>query len=245
MKYERLQKIISQSGVTSRRKAEILILQGRVKVNGEVINKLGTKACFSDNITVDNIPITFENKVYYLFYKPRYVISTTKDEKNRKSVLDFFNDVSERIYPVGRLDYDASGILILTNDGIFSNLLMHPKYKINKKYIVKVKGQPQYSDLKKLHKPMFIKHKKVMPAKVHIISINKTQNTSILSIIIHQGINHQIKLMLANLGFPVIKIKREGYAFLTLKGLQPGHYRILNSFERQRLINLANKSEFK
>ena len=136
---ERIQKIIAQSGYCSRRKAEELIVQGAVSVNGVVVKELGTKVSSSDVITVNGTTIEKEEYVYYLLYKPEGYVSTTDDEKNRKTVVDLVpND--KRIYPVGRLDYDTSGVLLLTNDGVFTNLMTSPKHKVEKEYVVKMKG---------------------------------------------------------------------------------------------------------
>ena len=137
---ERLQKVMANAGVASRRASEKMILDGRVRVNGKVIKELGQKVDGNDVIEVDGHLIEREEKVYYLFYKPRGVISAAKDDKGRKVVTDYFTDYSERVYPVGRLDYDTSGLLLLTNDGELANRLMHPRYKVNKTYVAKVKG---------------------------------------------------------------------------------------------------------
>lgn len=137
---ERLQKVIAHAGIASRRKAETYILDGRVKVNGQIVKELGTQVSAKDRVEVDNVPIYQEEPVYYLFYKPRGVISAVSDDKNRKVVVDYLSDVSERIYPVGRLDYDTSGLLLLTNDGNFSQTLTHPKHEVDKVYVAKVKG---------------------------------------------------------------------------------------------------------
>lgn len=139
---ERLQKVIAQSGVTSRRKAEQLIIDGKVKVNGKTITELGTKVTQGDQIEIDGVPLEKEEPVYYMLYKPRGVISSVKDDKGRKVVTEILGDIQERVFPVGRLDYDTSGLLLLTNDGEFANLLMHPKYQIEKVYVTKVKGLP-------------------------------------------------------------------------------------------------------
>ena len=136
---ERLQKLIAESGYCSRRKAEELIKEGKVIVNGEVVKELGTKASFNDEILVEGNLIEYEEKEYYLFYKPRGVVCTTKDDKGRKTVLDYFDDLDKRIYPVGRLDYDTTGLLLLTNDGEFANLLMHPKTRWNNTMLQKLK----------------------------------------------------------------------------------------------------------
>ncbi len=137
---ERLQKVIAHAGVASRRKAETLIATGHVKVNGKVVTELGTKVNVSDEVKVDEVPISKEPPVYYLLYKPRGVITAVSDDKHRKTVVDILKEVPERIYPVGRLDYDTSGLLLLTNDGDLDNKLTHPKYEVEKTYVAKVKG---------------------------------------------------------------------------------------------------------
>src|SRR6476646_10033951 len=137
---ERLQKVIAYAGVASRRKAEQLITEGKVKVNGKIVRELGTKVSNSDTIEVEGVKLEKENKVYFLLYKPRGTISAVTDDKGRKTVTDLFPFVEQRIFPVGRLDYDTTGLLILTNDGEFSYLMTHTKFKIDKTYIAKVKG---------------------------------------------------------------------------------------------------------
>ncbi|RIN67801.1 pseudouridine synthase, partial [Staphylococcus simulans] len=132
---ERLQKRIANSGYTSRRKAETLITEGKVKVNGETVTELGTKVKPSDNVEVEGVKLEQEDKLYILFYKPAQVITSVSDDRGRTVVTDYFEDLETRIYPVGRLDYDTSGLLILTNDGEFTNLMTHPRYKIKKKYV--------------------------------------------------------------------------------------------------------------
>src|SRR5699024_11024801 len=139
---ERLQKIIAQSGITSRRKAEQYIVDGRVKVNQKIVTELGTKVTEKNEVAVDDVTINREQRVYYILYKLCGIISEVTDDKNRKSVVDLMEDVTERVFPIGRLDYNSSGILLLTNDGDFANLLMHPRYEIKKEYVVKVKGIP-------------------------------------------------------------------------------------------------------
>ena len=145
---ERLQKVMAQAGVASRRASEKMILDGKVKVNGKVVTQLGTKVTGNDAVEVNGKLIEqAETKEYFLFYKPRGVISAAKDDKGRKVVTDYFSDIPVRLYPVGRLDYDTSGLLIMTNDGKLANMLMHPRYKIEKTYVAKVKGIPTNDDL--------------------------------------------------------------------------------------------------
>ncbi|OTO77503.1 MULTISPECIES: pseudouridine synthase [unclassified Enterococcus] len=234
---ERLQKIIAHAGIASRRKAEEYITSGRVKVNGDTVKELGTKVGKKEIVEVDGVPIYQEEPVYYLFYKPRGVISAVSDDKNRKVVTDYFAAVPERIYPVGRLDYDTSGILLLTNDGDFSQRLAHPKHQIDKVYVAKVKGYAEKRSLLPLTKGIRIEGKKTAPARFEILSTDKKAETSIVELTIHEGRNHQVKNMLAAVGLPVQKLKRERYGDLTLQGLRPGEYRRLNTKEINTLLN--------
>ncbi len=235
---ERLQKVIANSGFTSRRKAEELIVANRVKVNDVIINELGYKVSSKDKITVDDIALATENKVYYLLNKPRGVISTTSDDKNRKTVVDLIN-TNARIYPIGRLDYDTTGAIILTNDGEFANLMMHPSNDIDKVYVVKIEGMFNPYDLKQMKNGLMIENYKTSPCRVKIKKYDKITNTSIVEVTIHEGKNHQIKKMFATLGYEVLKLKREKIAFLTLNGLNSGDYRPLSIKEVKQLYNLA------
>ncbi|MBM7688692.1 pseudouridine synthase [Enterococcus ureilyticus] len=234
---ERLQKVIAHAGIASRRKAEEYIANGRVKVNGKIVRELGTQVGKSDKVEVDDVPIYKEEYGYYLFYKPKGVISAVSDDKGRKVVTDFFSHIKERIYPVGRLDYDTSGLLLLTNDGEFSQKLTHPSHEIDKVYVAKVKGLAKKHDLLPLTKGMKIEGYKTAPAAFEIISVDLKTNTSIVELTIHEGRNHQVKKMLQAVGYPVQKLKREKYGDLTLKGLRPGEYRNLNKKEISVLLN--------
>ncbi|WP_429949859.1 pseudouridine synthase [Enterococcus sp. AZ101] len=234
---ERLQKVIAHAGIASRRKAEEYIVNGRVKVNGKIVRELGTQVGKSDKVEVDDVPIYKEEYGYYLFYKPKGVISAVSDDKGRKVVTDFFSHIKERIYPVGRLDYDTSGLLLLTNDGEFSQKLTHPSHEIDKVYVAKVKGLAKKHDLLPLTKGMKIEGYKTAPAAFEIISVDLKTNTSIVELTIHEGRNHQVKKMLQAVGYPVQKLKREKYGDLTLKGLRPGEYRNLNKKEISVLLN--------
>lgn len=236
---ERLQKVIAHSGVASRRKAEEFIVDGKVTVNGKVVKTLGTKVGPNDKIEVNGVPLTSEAPVYYILNKPRGVISAVKDDKNRKVVTDYFPLVRERIYPIGRLDYDTSGLLILTNDGEFANLLMHPKNEVEKIYVAKVKGIPFREQLKKLQYGIKLEDGMTAPAHVKVLSVDKKKNTAIIQIGIHEGRNRQVRRMFDAIGHPVIKLKREQYAFLTLKGLATGNARELTPHEVKQLRVLA------
>ena len=227
---ERLQKVIAASGVASRRKAEELILNGKVTVNGKKVYELGTKVDTKDEIKIDGNVISREDKEYYLLYKPRGVITSTSDDKARKTVTDLIN-TKKRIYPVGRLDYDTTGVLLLTNDGEFTNIITHPSKKIDKVYVAKVKGIVSYMDIKKLCNGVYIDGVKTSKAKAKIKKYDKEKQTTIVELIIHEGKNHQVKKMFESLGYEVVKLKREKVAFFDLKGLKPGEYRSLTPKE--------------
>jgi len=234
---ERLQKFIANSGYCSRRKAEELINSGKVKVNGTTVIEMGFKVSGNDVISIDGKVLTKENKEYILLYKPKGVVTTTNDEKNRKTVLDLIES-EKRLYPVGRLDYDTTGILLLTNDGDLTNLLIHPKNEIDKVYIAKINGIMDGNQIKSLEKGVLIDGHKTAPCKVKIRKKDKKNNNSIVELTIHEGKNHQVKNMFKAIGFDVIKLKRERLAFLNLTGLKPGEYRHLTTKEVKTLYSL-------
>lgn len=235
MANERLQKVMAEAGVASRRKSETLITSGHVTVNGKKITTLGTKVEDEDRIEVNGIPLQREKLVYLLFYKPRGVISSVSDEKHRKTVMSYFPDVRQRIYPVGRLDYDTSGILLMTNDGKLANQLTHPKYHFEKTYVAKVEGIPTNDQLEKLRHGIRIDRKLTSPAKTKVLSSDLEKKSAIIELTIHEGRNHQVKKMFEKIGHPVTKLKREKYGFLTLDGLQSGEWRALKATEITRL----------
>ena len=238
---ERLQKVIAQTGYCSRRKAEELIQSGKVEVNGKVIKEMGVKVNYDDDITVNGIALNLkEDKVYYILNKPRGIITSTSDEKNRKTVIDLI-DETKRIYPVGRLDYDTTGVLLLTNDGELTNLLIHPRSNIEKLYIAKVNGIPTKEELIRLSKGVVIDGRKTSRAKVKIKKINKKLNTSLLEITIHEGRNHQVKKMIEAIGYEVIRLRRERFAFLDVDSLKPGEYRKLSIKEVKSLYALTQQ----
>lgn len=235
---ERLQKIIANSGYCSRRKAEELIEQGKVTVNGKIITDLGTKANNSDAIIVEGNKIETQNKEYILLYKPRGVVTTTKDEKGRKTVMDLI-ETKNRLYPVGRLDYDTSGLLLLTNDGELTNLLIHPKNEIQKLYIAKIDEAVNPQEIKKLLSGVIIDGQKTKADRVKIKKLDRRKNKTIIEIVIHEGKYHQVKRMFEQIGYHVESLKREKFAFLDLKGLNSGEYRHLTTKEVKILYSLV------
>ena len=240
---ERLQKVIAMKGYCSRRKAEELITKGKVKVNGVLITTMGYKVSVNDFIEVEGNPLDeVEDKVYYLLNKPRGVVTTSSDEKGRKTVIDLI-DTKKRIYPVGRLDYDTTGLIILTNDGDLTNYLIHPKNKIEKVYVAKVKGIITKEVLGCLCRGIEIDGYKTSKAKAKILKIDKKKNSSVVELIICEGKNHQVKKMFEAIGFKVLKLKRESIAFLTLDGVKPGEYRPLSIKEVKKLYGEKNNQD--
>jgi len=237
---ERVQKVISNLGYASRRESEKLIIDGKVLINDKVA-KLGDKVSSKDIIKIDGVVIDKEkanDKVYYLLNKPRGVVSTVKDEKNRKTVIDLIN-TDKRIYPIGRLDYDTTGVLILTNDGELTNLLLHPSKEIEKVYLAKIKGIITGSDIYKLKQGVMIDNIKTSPARVKLKSFSKKTNTSLVEITIHEGRNHQVKKMFQSVGYDCLKLTRLRFAFLDCKDLKSGEYRELNIKEVKKLYSLG------
>ena len=235
---ERLQKAIAQAGVASRRKAEKMISAGQVKVNGHTVTELGTKVDDKDSIEVDGVPIERESLHTYLLYKPRGVISTTSDDKGRKTVTDFFEELPYRLYPIGRLDYDTSGLLLMTNDGELANKLMHPRHEVPKVYSAKIKGILKPEEIYALKHGVRIDGRKTAPAKVNIVKTDRKKNTQIVQLTIHEGHYHQVKKMFQAVGHLVDKLSREKYAFLTLNSLTSGQYRELTHQEVAQLKKL-------
>jgi 23S rRNA pseudouridine2605 synthase len=233
---ERLQKIMAQAGIASRRKCEELIAAGRVKVNGQVITELGYKADFTrDTIEVDGREIARESHVYYLLNKPAGYITSVTDPQGRKTVLDIMQGIEERIYPVGRLDYDTSGLLLLTNDGELANHIAHPRHEMDKVYEAVVKGMIEEKALQTLRQGVLLEDGMTSPAEAVCINRNKSEGTSVIHLTIHEGRNRQVRRMCEAVGFPVIRLKRLRLAFLTLKGVAEGEYRALTPEEVERL----------
>ena len=236
---ERLQKVIANSGYCSRRKAEELINTGKVEVNGNIVREMGLKVSYEDDIVVEGNQLSKkEDKIYFLLNKPRGVVTTAHDDKNRKTVVDLI-DTTARIYPVGRLDYDTTGALILTNDGDLTNILTHPKNQIEKVYIAKINGFLTPDKIKKLSNGVIIDNYKTSNAKIRVKKYDKKTDTSLIEVTIHEGKNHQVKKMFEVVGHDVLKLRREKIAFLDLTGLKSGEYRQLTLHEVKKLYSLS------
>ncbi len=236
---ERLQKVIAKAGIASRRKAEELITSGKVKVNGKVVTEMGVKVSDNDEIVVNGQPIRQENKVYYLLNKPRRTICSVSDEKGRDTVLSCFEGVNERIYPIGRLDYDTSGLLLMTNDGEFANLMMHPRYHLPKTYHVTVSGVITDDMARILSNGIVIDDKKTLPCDVAVLERSVNKNRTVLDITIYEGRNREIRKMMEYFHTEVTRLERIGYGFLDLGHLRQGEYRRLRMFEVKRLKEMA------
>lgn len=234
MELERLQKYIARSGVTSRRKAEELILAGHVMVNGIKITELGTKIDpIKDIVTVDNKKITEVNKFIYIkLYKPEGYVTTVKDQFDRKTVLDLI-DIKERIYPIGRLDYNTSGLLLLTNDGELANKLMHPKYHIYKTYVAEIEGQISDTSINRLINGVVIEDYKTAPAKAKLLKYNN--NKSLVQVSIYEGKNRQVRKMFDAIGHSVRSLKRISFGEINLGELKIGSWENLSKEEIQFL----------
>jgi 23S rRNA pseudouridine2605 synthase len=238
MSMERLQKVLAAAGIGSRRKCEQIIQEGRVQVNGEQVTELGTKVDpATDAIAVDGRPILSEKKVYLMFNKPKGCITSVTDPGGRKTVMDFMKDVKERVYPVGRLDYETEGLLILTNDGEFANKLTHPKFHVPKTYHATVKGVPHGSILEKLARGVMLEDGMTAPAEVDYHDIDADQKESVIAITIHEGRNRQVRRMFDSVNYPVIRLKRIRFGTLFLQGLSRSKYRELTPAEVKELLD--------
>ncbi len=231
----RLQKYIAKSGLTSRRKAEDLILQGRVKVNGQVVNEMGiTVDPEEDVVMVDDKIINLEDrKIYIMLNKPEGYVTTLSDRHSEKIVLDLIKGVKERIFPVGRLDKDTTGLLLMTNDGDLAYKLTHPSHIVWKEYIALVRGIPSNREIQRLKNGVIIDGRKTSPARVELIKTNN--NSAVLKIIIHEGRNRQVRKMCEYVGHPVIKLKRVAIGDIKLGDLQIGSWRYLTDKEVEYL----------
>lgn len=234
----RLQKFLAEAGIASRRKAEELIVMGKVQVNGKVITELGTKIDTQKDIVLyQNKKVEIkQNFVYIMLHKPEGYVTTVKDQFQRPTVMDLLEDVTERVYPVGRLDYDTSGLLLLTNDGDLTYRLTHPKHHIEKTYEAKLFGIPSQEDIVQFRRGITIDGKKTEPAKLEILQKEKKYTT--VRIVIQEGRNRQVRKMCQAIKHPVAKLKRIGTGTLFLKDLKKGSYRYLTQKEISYLKSL-------
>ncbi|MFD0586861.1 pseudouridine synthase [Paenibacillus sp. GCM10027627] len=240
---ERLQKILAQAGVASRRKCEELILSGAVEVNGEKVTTLGVKADPAvDVIAVNGKPIKGEKKIYLMMNKVKGVITSAKDPQGRKIVTDFLPGIKERVYPVGRLDYDTEGLLILTNDGEFANLLTHPSHHVPKTYHATVKGIPHGSALEQLQKGIKLEDGMTAPAEVEYHDVDTENKVATISITIYEGRNRQVRRMFEAINHKVTRLKRIKFGDLGLQQLGRGKFRHLTPQEVQELLASARKT---
>lgn len=234
----RINKYLGGCGLDSRRKCERFVLEGRVKINGKVVSDLATDVGENDIVEVDGRVVALvERKVYIMLYKPKGCVCTAADDKGRKTVLDLVK-VRERIFPVGRLDYDTEGLLLLTNDGELAYTLTHPKNMVRKVYSVHVEGEPTEAELKRLRNGIEYNGVKYLPCRVDILDIagDKTK----LEITITEGKNHEIKNMIESLGRRVLFLKRTELGGIRLGGLSRGEWRFLNAREVERLKSVCH-----
>ena len=234
----RLQKFLADNGIASRRKCEQIILENRVKVNGKLINTLGTKINpEEDLVEVDGKTIKEQNqKIYVLLNKPIGYVTTVKDQFKRDTVMDLLKDIKTRIVPVGRLDMYTSGALLLSNDGEFVNKVTHPSHEIEKTYNVTVRGKVTKEDMEKLESGVDIGDYITKPAKTKILKVDENKNISRFQIIIHEGKNRQIRRMCKAINKPVLALHRAAIGNISVKNLKLGQYRFLTNKEIEDLV---------
>jgi 23S rRNA pseudouridine2605 synthase len=236
MGVERLQKVLAAAGVCSRRQAEKLIGAGRVAVDGEVITTPGSKVDPDrQRITVDGRPLASPALVYFLLNKPRGYVTTMNDPQGRPLVTALLKGVKERVFPVGRLDIDTEGALLLTNDGELAQKVLHPSHEIDRTYIARVSGSPTPESLNKLRRGIVLEGRKTWPAQLKVLGA--TGNSSRVEITIHEGRKRQVRKMFAAIGHPVLELTRTAYGKLTLGNLPTGHYRRLNDSDLRKLLS--------
>jgi len=237
----RLQKILSAAGVASRRAAEKLIVEGRVSVNGETIVVLGTRADpDSDDVRVDGRPVATPRRRYIALHKPRGYVTTRSDPQHRPTVLDLLG-LKQYVYPIGRLDYDSEGLLLLTNDGGFAERLMHPRYGVEREYEARVRGVPEPAALRRLARGVRIEGRPTAPARVRLVETGRGArgDQAIISIVLHEGRRRQVRTMCAAIGHPVVRLRRVRVGPIRLGALKPGEFRELTRDEVRQLEELA------
>ncbi|HHT92329.1 MAG TPA: rRNA pseudouridine synthase [Clostridiaceae bacterium] len=237
----RLQKYIAMCGVCSRRDAEELIKQGRVYVNGSKVEEMGLKITYEDKVEIDGNVISMEKKKYYIMMnKPTGVISAVSDDRGRKCVTDFIKGVDARLYPVGRLDYDTQGLILITNDGDFMQKLTHPSHEVWKTYEALVRGIPDQNDIKEFEQGLLLEDGMTLPCVLEVIGYEG--KNAILEVMIREGRNRQVRRMLERINHPVIRLKRTKIASLELGDLKPGQWRFLNS-EDFKALNMSDREQ--
>jgi 23S rRNA pseudouridine2605 synthase len=238
---ERIQKILAKTGIASRREAERMVVEGRVSVNGKVVETLGFKADPSkDHIKVDGRRLThFEPKVILLINKPRGYLSTVKDPKGRPTIMDLLKNVKWRIYPVGRLDFDAEGLLLLTNDGDLAHVLSHPKFSIPKIYLAKVAGVPEEKELMRLKRGVMLEDGQAKAVSCSLI--RQREKNSWIRVVVTEGRNHLVKRMFSAIGHIVLKLKRIEYGPIQLGDLPFGQFRYLTPAEMEKLKKITSE----
>lgn len=238
-----MQKILARAGIASRRRCEEMISAGMVKVNGKVVIELGTKVNpHKDRITVNGeVVFLTSNKIYLALYKPRGYVSTLHDDRGRKQVVDLLKGVAGRVYPVGRLDYNSEGLLLLTNDGDLTYALTHPRHKVPKTYLVRVQGVPAEAKLDQMAGGLLLEDGPTAPAQVCLV--HARDDKALLEITLHEGRNRQIRRMCEHIGHPVLRLQRTRVGNITLGGIYPGQYRYLTGAELEKLKGLAGLND--
>ena len=236
----RINKYIASCGVASRRKAEEIILEGRVSINKKIINELSYNVDeLNDKVEIDGKEIKLADKnVYIVLNKPEGYITSVKDQFDRPSVLDLVKDIKERVYPIGRLDYETSGLLILTNDGDLTYKLTHPKHEVDKTYAAIVKGIPTAEEMKNFEEGLYIEDYKTAPAKIKLVRNEIEKNYSICEIKIHEGRNRQVRKMCRAINHPVLRLRRVAMGKIRLQKLEVGEYRYLSDKEIEYLKSI-------
>lgn len=239
---ERLQKFLARAGIASRRAAETMITAGRVKVNGTIVRELGTKVDGArDLVVVDGKPaVAPDEKTWLLLYKPPGVVTTLKDPQGRPTISDYLQGVRSRVFPVGRLDYDAEGALLLTDDGEVANKLMHPRHQVRRVYLAKVKGDPTDASIEKLKGGVRLEDGFAKPTDVH--RFERADKNTWLRIVVTEGRPHLIKRLCAAIGHPVVRLYRPSHAGIPVDGLRPGQVRPLTS-EEVRKVNATSEGK--
>ena len=241
MSLERLQKILAHAGIASRRKSEELIEEGRVTVNGKVVRELGSKADIDEDvIQVDGRTIReVQDKVYYVFYKPAGVVTTLSDPEKRETIAKYLEEIPERVYPVGRLDYDVEGALIVTNDGELAHLMMHPRFGMRRTYLAKVHGVPAQEQIERLKAGVRLEdgRAKALEAELH----SRTPKNTWVRIVVAEGRQHLVKRLMEAVGAPVQKLFRADYGGIDVQGMKPGELRELTRAEVAHLRGQAGK----